>query len=141
MFEHPFDFERDHWEPASSAKRFEAGSPNTMGQAAMDASVQLLLDYGMDKVGARVLANTGFLLRELGKIPGVMLSSRTSPDRQSGIVSFRHESVAAEAIHQALAEAGVDVVIRGGSIRVSPHFYQDEEMLGRFMNIVGSAAR
>lgn len=141
MFEHPFDFERDHWEPASSAKRFEAGSPNTMGQAAMDASVQLLLGYGMDKVGARVLANTGFLLRELGKIPGVMISSRTSPDRQSGIVSFRHESVAAEAIHQALAEAGVDVVIRGGSIRVSPHFYQDEEMLGRFMNIVGSAAR
>ena len=85
------DFERKHWTPARSAKRFEAGSPNTIGQAALHASVELLLDYGMENVGQRVLANTGFLIRNLEDIPGVRIAAVTR-GTPSGIVSFTHQS-------------------------------------------------
>jgi selenocysteine lyase/cysteine desulfurase len=139
MFEHPMDFERSQWTPASSAKRFEAGSPNTVGQAALHASVLLLLSYGMEEVGKRVLANTRFLMQHLGELPGARIVSRESGRRQSGIVSFTLDSVPVETLHRQLAEAGVSTVIRDRAIRVSPHFYQDETQLGQFLEFIAGA--
>jgi len=133
MFDHPWLFDRKDWTPARSAKRFEAGSPNSIGQAALLASVNLLLDYGMDKVGGRVLSNTDFLLKNLGKEPEIKLTSRTEPERRSGIVSFMHDRIPAKELHRALSAAGVSCVVRDQSIRLSPHFYQDEKHLSDFM--------
>lgn len=136
MFESPFDFERSQWAPASSAKRFEAGSPNTVGQAALHASIQLLLRFGMEDVGHRVLANTRFLMEQLADIPGARIASRESARRQSGIVSFAIDSIPLEALHFRLTEAGASTVIRGQAIRISPHFYQNETQLGQFLEII-----
>ena len=136
MFERPFDFERSQWTPASSAKRFEAGSPNTIGQAALHASVQLLLRFGMEDVGHRVLANTRFLMEQLADIPGARIASRESAQRHSGIVSFAIDSIPLDSLHHQLAEAGASTVIRGQAIRVSPHFYQYETQLGQFLEII-----
>jgi cysteine desulfurase/selenocysteine lyase len=141
MFESPWEFERNDWTPANSAKRFEAGSPNTLGQAAMHASVQLLLNHGMDQVGNQVLNNTGFLHSELGRISGIKVTSSELSKRQSGIVTFRHESTPLAILHKRLSEAGVSAVIRGEAIRISPHFYQGEQQLNRFMEILESALR
>jgi selenocysteine lyase/cysteine desulfurase len=124
---------------ASSAKRFEAGSPNTMGQAALHASIQLLPDHGTDEVGNCVLSNTDFLLTELEKIRGVHVTSNQSPERRSGIISFRHGSLPPVELHHRLTEAGVSAVVRSGSIRLSPHFYQGEQQLLEFLEILESA--
>lgn len=139
MFEKPWDFQRDDWTPASSAKRFEAGSPNSLGQAALHASTGLLLDYGIDRLAERVLANTGYLLAALAEIPGIRLSSREEPDRRSGIVSFRHEQTPPAAIYRTLQKSGVSCAVRGESIRLSPHFYQGENELNAFLEILGGS--
>lgn len=136
MFEHPWNFEREDWTPAASSKRFEAGSPNTVGQAALNASVGLLLDYGMENVSAHVLANTDFLLRNLEDVPGIRIRSATEPARRSGIVCFSHRSMPVHDVHRALSEEGVSSVIREGSIRLSPHFYQGEDLLREFLRIL-----
>jgi selenocysteine lyase/cysteine desulfurase len=122
--------------PAASSKRFEAGSPNSVGQAALNASAGLLLDYGMENVGARVLSNTDFLLRNLEDVPGIRIRSATAPERRSGIVCFSHQSLPVNDLHHALTRAGVSTVIRDDSIRLSPHFYQCEEQLTEFLNIL-----
>ena len=139
MFDQPWHFERNNWTPATSAKRFEAGSPNTMGQAALHASTTLLLDYGMENVGRRVLDNSSFLFEELGALPGIRISSASSEQRRSGIVSFAHERIQATELHRHLVEAGVSAVVREGSIRLSPHFYQGEIQLSEFMQILQAA--
>ena len=139
MFEHPWKFERDDWTPALSAKRFEAGSPNSIGQAALDASVNLLLAYGMDNVGQRVLANTDYLVQNLEKLPGIRVSSPKVLERRSGIVSFTHQALSIHTLHSELTQAGVSVVVRGDSIRLSPHFYQGEKQLVEFLEILQSA--
>jgi selenocysteine lyase/cysteine desulfurase len=136
MFEHPWTFDRENWAPAASSKRFEAGSPNSVGQAALNASAGLLLDYGMENVGARVLSNTDFLLRNLEDVPGIRSRSATAPERRSGIVCFSHQSLPVNDLHHALTRAGVSTVIRDDSIRLSPHFYQCEEQLTEFLNIL-----
>jgi cysteine desulfurase/selenocysteine lyase len=136
MVDHPWQFERDHWQPARNARRFEAGSPNTMGQAAFNASAKLLLDYGMANVGRRVLANTDQLIRNLQDFPGGCVNSPVAPERRSGIVSFAIDRLSTPDLHHHLTRAGVSCVIRGGSIRLSPHFYQGESQLEAFMKIL-----
>jgi selenocysteine lyase/cysteine desulfurase len=139
MFEKPWDFQRDDWTPASSAKRFEAGSPNSLGQAALHASSGLLLDYGIDRVAERVLANTAYLLAALAEIPGIRLSSSEESDRRSGIVSFRHEKLPPADLYRKLQKSGVSCAVRGESIRLSPHFYQGEKELNAFLEILAKS--
>ena len=55
MIEHIGDFDRLDWQPASSARRFECGSPNMLSIHALHASVSLLLEVGMPSVEAEVL--------------------------------------------------------------------------------------
>lgn len=136
MFDHPWRFERQDWTPAQSAKRFEAGSPNSVGQAALNASVNLLLEFGLENVGRRVLANSDFLIRHLEKTPGVKLTSSTESERRSGIVSFAHQSIPAADLHRNLSAEGVSTVIRDDAIRLSPHFYQGEAELSKFMELL-----
>jgi selenocysteine lyase/cysteine desulfurase len=139
MFEKPWDFQRDDWTPASSAKRFEAGSPNSLGQAALHASSGLLLDYGIDRVAERVLANTAYLLAALAEIPGIRLSSSEESDRRSGIVSFRHEKLPPADLYRKLQKSGVSCAVRGESIRLSPHFYQGEKELNAFLETLAKS--
>jgi selenocysteine lyase/cysteine desulfurase len=136
MVEQPWNFDREDWTPAASALRFEAGSPNTVGQAALNASVGLLLATGMDAVGARVLANTDYLVDALGRRPGIRVTSRIEPQRRSGIVSFRHDEIPSSELYRGLQDSGVMCALRGQAVRLSPHFYQDESVLEDFLRIL-----
>ena len=136
MVDRFWDFQREEWEPSDTALRFEAGSPNSIGQAALHASAGLFLETGMETVARRVLANTDLLVRELPRMPGVRIVSRTEPERRSGIVSFAHDSMPPEDIYRALQNEGVNCAVRGRSLRVSPHFYQGERELERFLNLL-----
>lgn len=132
MVDRFWDFDRDQWEPSSTALRFEAGTPNSIGQAALDASVTLFLEHGMETVGRRVLDNTDRLVRELQRFAGIRLRSPTAPHRRSGIVAFVHESTDANEIYRGLQSEGVSCAMRGGAVRLSPHFYQGEKELEAF---------
>jgi selenocysteine lyase/cysteine desulfurase len=134
MVEDAWNFQRDDWTPAASARRFEAGSPNSIGQAALHASVRLLLHHGPDHIGGRVLENTDYLVGRLGKLPGVRLVSRAEPGRRSGIVTFAVDRLSATELNRRLAAAGITCAVRGSGIRVSPHFYQGEEDIGSFID-------
>ena len=136
MYENPWNFHRSEGPPAKSAKRFEAGSPNSLGQAALHASLALLLDTGMEQVSGRILQNTEFLIRALREIPGVQITSRTEPERLSGIVTFKYENIPSRTLNNRLSEAGVTCAVRGESIRLSPHFYQDETCLSEFIRVL-----
>ena len=136
MVDRYWDFQRDRWEPSASALRFEAGSPNSIGQAALHASAGMFLETGMDVVASRVLANTEFLLENLPRVPGIAVASRTEPDRRSGIVSFLHERISPEEIYRELRDEGVSCAVRGRAVRLSPHFYQGKEELGIFLDLL-----
>lgn len=134
MVDKPWVFSRDEWVPSSQARRFEAGSPNSMGQAALHGSVSLLLEYGMDQVEKRILENTDFLLTELQKRAGIAVTSRVEHERRSGIVSFVHAEIPSDSIYRQLREKGIACAVREGAVRISPHFYQGERELSVFMD-------
>jgi selenocysteine lyase/cysteine desulfurase len=136
MVDRFWDFQRDEWEPSATALRFEAGSPNSIGQAALHASTELFLETGMKRVRDRVLANSRYLIKNLQQLPGIQVSSRTEERRLSGIVSFAYAARSPEEIYRALQKRGVSCAVRGRTVRISPHFYQGETELDRFFEIL-----
>lgn len=139
MFDQPWNFSRKEWTPASSARRFEAGSPNTLGQVAFKASLEVLLSAGMKQVEKRVLGNTALLLEGLRDIPGLQLVSRQESPRRSGIVSFKPTGFAVTALHQLLLERGITCAIREQFIRLSPHYYQGKNDVDEVINALRQA--
>ena len=87
MVEHAGDYDRKDWSPASTARRFECGSPNMLGIHALHASVSLLLESGIANVAERLLSNTDYLIERVEAM-GFVLLSPSAPSRRSGIVTF-----------------------------------------------------
>lgn len=139
MVDDPYRFERADWQPSSSAGRYEAGSPNLLGQAALHAAVGLLQSVGMDRVEACIEANCTALHEGLGAISGVEPVRAAEPGRPSGIVSFRTPGRQTVDVYRVLRQRQVSCAIRDGAIRLSPHFYQYGEPLRNLIETIAES--
>lgn len=128
MVQHRGDYDRTDWEPANDATRFECGSPNMLSIHALQASLSLIHDIGMNEIERRVLTNAQQLKNELIKLPGARPLA-TQDEVESGIVTFKFEGADHVKLHKALMDANVICAQRGGGIRFSPHFYTSENTL------------
>jgi selenocysteine lyase/cysteine desulfurase len=140
MLEDRFEFSRPGRAPARDGRKFEAGTPNRLGQVALLASLHVLQDYGMDEVERRVLSNTGQLIDSLQAM-GLEVLSATEGSRRSGIVSFRAPSVEPDRLLSALTAQSIHAVRRGQGIRLSPHFYQGKREMEQVLEGIENAVR
>jgi selenocysteine lyase/cysteine desulfurase len=124
------DFDRKGWTPAADATRFECGSPNMLGIYALEASLSLLLEVGMESVHAAIEERITRLV-ELIDGKGFELLSPREPERRAGIVTFRVPGTEPQLLYRDLMKHQVVCAQRGGGIRFSPHFYTDEALLER----------
>lgn len=136
MLEHMGDYTRPTWEPARSARRFECGSPNMLGAAALDASLSLLEEVGMEQVAAAIEQRVQWLCTGLLEIPGVRLHSPQVSHRRAGIVSFSVEGVDNARVYQQLKREHVVCIPRGPGVRFSPHFYTERRVIDETVAIV-----
>jgi len=136
MVEHPDDFKRTDWQPASNARRFECGSPNTVGVYATEASLSLIEDVGMANIESRVLENSRWLCERIQTDSRLELITDPQTERLSGIVTFRSLNQSVESVHKKLSDAGVICVPRGGGIRFSPHFYTDVSLIEQALRYI-----
>jgi len=136
MTEEPREFDAPIWQIATTARRFECGSPNTLGIYALNASLSLFAEVGMSAVEAQVLDNTRYLLDTLTQSPAIEILSSQTIDRYAGIVTFRHRDKESLLLFQTLKEQGVICALRGGGIRFSPHFYTPRERLEQAVELI-----
>lgn len=129
MVEDAGNFDRYDWQIARSARRFECGSPNMLGIHALEASLSLLFEVGLDRVQAAVLARSRRLLEAFAACPDLELITPIAPERHAGIVTVRHRRRSEEELFELLRQNGVFCARRGGGIRLSPHFYTPLEQL------------
>ncbi|WP_435101369.1 aminotransferase class V-fold PLP-dependent enzyme [Arhodomonas sp. AD133] len=128
------DFDRKDWEPASSARRFEAGSPNMLGIHALAASLSLFEEIGMHEVGRGVMTNAATLLERIDAEPSLTPVTPREDERHAGIVTFRVADADPEHLLARLRAADIPCAARAGGIRFSPHFYNTTEQLQRAMD-------
>lgn len=140
MLEHAGDYDRSDWQPARSARRFECGSPNLLGAVALEASLSLLEEVGMHQVAASLNERMEWLRAGLRQLPGIELLSPAQPERSAGIVTFRLAGSANQALFEQLKTEQVVCALRGGGIRLSPHFYTPAEVIDDTLALLRSLA-
>ncbi|MGQ9660618.1 MAG: aminotransferase class V-fold PLP-dependent enzyme [Thermochromatium sp.] len=135
MVEQAGDFDRTDWTPARDARRFECGSPNLLGAHALEASLSLLAEIGMDEVWRQVQARTDHLIA-LIDARGFELLTPRDPERRAGIITFRVPGESSARLYRSLMARRVLCAQRGGGLRFAPHFYTEFDTLDRAMAIL-----
>lgn len=135
MLANPGEFHCKSWTIASDARRFECGSPNMLGIHALHASLSLLLEIGLPHVEAALLERSCYLIDQIRQSSNLQLLSDSSPDRLSGIITFRHQALEADDLYHKLMAVDVVCASRGGGVRFSPHFYTNLNLLAEAVRI------
>ena len=109
----------------NSAERFQNGTINTFGIYALNASLKLFKEFGIENVERRVIENSTYFINELKNIGYNPILKNQSEESLSGIVSIRNEKN--KEIYEELEKKNVNAAFREGIIRFSPHFYNTNE--------------
>lgn len=118
------------------ARRFEAGSLNTNGIHGLRAAIDLLLEIGIEEIGAEVRRLAERLAERLESIGWTVATPRPVA---AGIVGATPPSVEPSLLlrwHRALEENGVVCAPREGMLRFSPHFYNDDAEIERVIDVL-----
>lgn len=127
-----FAFERPELVLRTDALRFEEGSQNLLGIIGLGAAVELLLEVGIENIGARVLSLGDRIIEEARK-RGFVVHTPPDHSERGGSVTFSGP-FEPEEMRSALRGKGIMVNVRGGGLRVSPHFYNTEQEIARFFD-------
>lgn len=141
MVERAGDFDASQWSPAGSARRFEPGSPNMLGIHALNATLSLFQEVGMEAVENGVLERSSLLMSAISAHDELELVTSDRVGRYGGIVTFRDrrlDSAGHADLYRKLMASGVICAHRAGGIRFSPHFYSDISQLERLWSILYS---
>jgi cysteine desulfurase / selenocysteine lyase len=112
------------------------GTANFANYVPWAVALEHLLDVGVDRVMRHDLALADRLADGL---PGAGLTRTGSPG--SALVYFSRPDRAANArLHAALTDAGVDVALRGGNLRASPHLYNTTDEIDRLLTVARHTA-
>jgi len=128
------NFESFNFKLKNNALRFEEGSFNTLGIYGLGAAVDLLLEVGVDKIGKHVRELGDLIIHEAEKRRFTIKTPKSSSER-GGIISFSGNFDPKE-LAEMLFEKNVVVNYRGGGLRVAPHFYNTEDEIMKFFEIL-----
>jgi len=106
----------------ADAGRYECGTLNTIGCYGLRASIEFLLDVGIENI-APVVQSLGDRIAEGVVARGYELLGKRTPETGAGIVSFRKAGVDSAGLTGRLRERRITAAARAGWIRTSPHFY------------------
>ena len=123
---------------APDARRYEAGSHNSMGIVGLNASLKLLQRIGIDNIARDLLAKRRLLVDELTQKKYRVMHADVEELHASGMVTFDRAGEDMRATHQRLKEKHIFTALRSDRhgrayIRVSPDFYNTNEDLLRFL--------
>lgn len=118
------------------ARRFEAGSHNTIGIFGLRAAIDLLLEIGIDVVARRVVANAARLADELESLGFRIATPRPVCSGIIGAVPPDVEKRELIRLHTGLEREGIICAPREGLLRFSPHFYNDDAEIDRVVEVL-----
>jgi selenocysteine lyase/cysteine desulfurase len=119
------------------AGRYECGTLNTIGCFGLRASLDFVLDVGIERIGPAVQALGDQIAEGVAKRGWEVLGQRT-PETGAGIVSFRKQGLNPVAVVAHLRHNGITAAARAGWVRTAPHFYISEEDIEKMLECLPS---
>jgi len=124
-------FENMKMNVSDTASRFELGSPHFPNIFAFNAAIKYISKIGIDEIEKRILSLTDYLVEKLQEL-NLRVSSPLEEKYRSGIIVFKADK--SEEIVTKLKKEMIIVSARGDGIRVSPHFYNNEEDIDKLVS-------
>ncbi|HYL35695.1 MAG TPA: aminotransferase class V-fold PLP-dependent enzyme [Bryobacteraceae bacterium] len=112
------------------AGRYECGTLNTIGAYGLSASLDLVLEIGVDRIGPVVQALADQLAEGACRRGYTLLAGR-EPGNASAILAIHKPGLDSRAIVHELGAKGIVAAARQGWVRLSPHFYISPEEIER----------
>lgn len=124
-------FDNNKIDISNTASRFELGSPHFSNILSLKSAIEYLTKIGIKEIEKRVLYLTQYLVEKLRELKVELISPVDEEKCRSAIIVFKEEN--AQKIVMKLEKKGIMVSARGEGIRVSPHFYNNEEDIDRLI--------
>ena len=115
------------------AGRYECGTLNTVGCFGLRASIEFLLEVGVERIGP-VVQGLADRLAEGARQKGYQVLGDRTPENGSGIVALHKPNVDSRKVVRDLKERGIMAAPRQGWVRFSPHFYISPEEIDRVVD-------
>jgi cysteine desulfurase family protein len=150
-------FSESPLQPDELPYRYESGTQNFHGLAGLDAGVRFIMDETREAIHAHELHLTDALIGGLSEIPRVTVYGPPPGAERASVVSFNIEGVNCAEAAMAL-DASFDIAVRaglhcapdahrtlgtfeqGGTIRVSPGYFNTEDDIARCVEGVAEIA-
>lgn len=118
----------------SGARRFDVGEyPNFVLVPMAIAALTQILDWGVENIQLSLSRLTNMVEREAVKLGYATLPAK---DRVGHMIGIRIPGGIPEHLSNSLKKANIYVSIRGDSIRVAPHLYNNESHIERFFSVL-----
>jgi selenocysteine lyase/cysteine desulfurase len=129
-----FDFDIRDFQFHQDARRFEMGTPALPTVHTALGGQEIIDAVGIEVIVSRNRELTDSLVQGCRE-RGFSLTLPQDDAKRSAIVMIRHADPSGAVAH--LANEGIIVDHRPGHVRVSPHFYNTEEEIAQFLEVLG----
>jgi cysteine desulfurase/selenocysteine lyase len=131
-FAHYADYASRDMTLRGDAGRYESGTLNTIGCFGLRASLELILEAGVENIAPAVQA-LGDQIRAGAEQAGYECLGPRSAENGAGIVAVKHRSLEPLMVVKKLKDKNISVTARQGWVRISPHFYNAPDDMGRLV--------
>jgi len=121
---------------AAGAARFEGGTQNFLGMEALETSMDVLDEAGVERISRYVLDLTDYLVEGLRRI-GAEIGSERADGTSSGIVTFRIPGTDPIELGRRLGRANIVTTYRKNGIRISPHGHNSTADIDALVEALG----
>ena len=119
---------------SNTATRFELGTPHFQNIIALNAAIRYISKIGIRHIEKRILNLTDYLINNLQNMNLQILSPIEEKKYRSGIILFKpRKKKSADIVMELEKKNRIIVSARGKGIRVSTHFYNNEEDVDRLI--------
>lgn len=120
--------------PDSFPQIYEPGTPNFLGQIALKAGIDFIIDLGIDNINEKALGLSKRFYKGIEDIKNIKFYSKNSSNLKSPIVSFNIGNISSDEIALALDE-DYDIQVRPGAHcapLIHKHFGTEKQGIVRF---------
>ena len=128
-------FDNNKIDISDTASRFELGSPHFSNMLSLKSAIEYISRIGIKEIEKRILYLTQYLVEKLRELKIELISPLDEEKCRSGIIVFKENN--AQEIVRKLEKKGIMVSARGDGIRVSPHFYNNEQDIDKLILNLG----
>ncbi len=110
--------------------KFQTGFRNYVGFVGLEASINYMLQFGLDNIQKKIMNISNLMRTELSKISGITLYGPEDESKRTSIVSFTIDGKDPQQVVEKLERKKIILAVREildkKIVRASPHFFNSE---------------